>query len=106
MRKPHLFIRKLKTIDALPTCAILVRDVSTLHHEFRQYSVENVALVRQVCALFSCAETSEVLNCFGHLAFEKLKHYPAFGVLSLSLAIFRAHFKIKIDLRIAGVKLG
>jgi hypothetical protein len=68
--QPDLLIREFRAIDRPPSRAILHSDVSTLHHETRNHTVEYISLKSQIMYIVSCAEGSEILSCLGDLGLE------------------------------------
>jgi hypothetical protein len=51
----EVFIIEFVAIDALPTCAIEVGEVTPLDHELRDDAVEETVFVVQTISLFTCA---------------------------------------------------
>jgi len=88
----EVFIGKLRSVNRFAPSSIKVSEVTTLHHETFNNSVEDAALVVQRLARelaptsLSCAELSEVLRGSGHDVLEKLHDNSAFG-LSVDLDV-------------------
>jgi len=100
MRKPDLFIIKLITIDTLTSSSVLLCDITTLHHEIWNNSMENVALIRQT--LITSANASEIFSSLRDLLIEKFKDYSARLIAFFS---FFSNSQIKESLRIFNGKI-
>ena len=96
MGDPDSLVCELAAIDALATSAVLVGDVSALHHELRDDAVEDVVLVAE--ALVASADGSEVLSSLGHMLVEQLKHHSA--LLESFFALF-TDGKVEVGLGVA-----
>ena len=97
VRKPKLLVWEFSSINWLSSNTILLCNISALHHEVWNNSVENVIFVVQLWSFFSCWQTAEILNSFRDFLFKKLKYYTAF--------FFISNFKIKVNLRVINLKL-
>ena len=73
MREPDTLIVEFVTVDGLSASAVLVGDVTALHHEALDDSVEDVALVMKSLALLTCADHAEILCCLRNLLGEQLE---------------------------------
>ena len=63
------------SVNRLSTCAISMRKITSLSHEVRDDPMEKAVLVAQFLATsalasLSCAQSPEVLGCFGSLVGE------------------------------------
>jgi hypothetical protein len=72
--EPHLFIVKLVPINTRASCAILVGDISSLHHKFRDHSVENLSLIAEPSLVISSTYLSEILRSVWVFVLEKLEN--------------------------------
>ena len=98
MWKPHFLIRELSTINGHATSAVLVCNVSALHHEFFDHSMEDIVLKGKLSAFLTSAQASEVFNCFGHFRLEQLHHDPALLVVQVA---FLTNLYVEEDLRVS-----
>ena len=100
MRVPNLLVVKPITVDAHPSRAISHRSVASLHHEACNDTMEAVALVVKLFALFARAQSPEVLTGLGHVS-EELEDNAARLVALFPLS---ANRDIKVGLRVFGVE--
>lgn len=103
MGQPDSFIVKLTAEDRHAACAVLLGDVATLHHEARNYAVEDVPLVVEDTSFLTCAEAAEVLGCLRDLVLEELEDHSA-SLRFLTLA--RTNLDVHEYLRILYVEIG
>lgn len=98
MREPDAFIIEFVTIDGLPTSAILAGDVTALHHEALDDSVEDVALVMKSLALLTSANCAEIFGSLRDLLGEQFEDDSA------SDRLFTSDFNVKVDLRVVDLE--
>ena len=92
MWEPDTLIVEFATVDGLPASAILVGDVTSLHHEALDDSVEDVALVMKSLALLTCADYAEIFSSLRDLLGEQFEDDSA------SDWLFTSNFNVKVDL--------
>ena len=73
MWEPDALIVEFVTVDGLAASAILVGDVTALHHEALDDPVEDVALVMKSLTLLTCADNAEILCSLRDLLGEQLE---------------------------------
>jgi len=78
----EMFIRKLVTINALPSCSISTGEVTSLYHKIWDYTMKVAALEMKVFAtlshtLVSFAQMHEVCCCFWHVLSVQADDNPA-----------------------------
>ena len=73
MWEPDTLIVEFVTIDGLAASAILVGDVTALHHEALNDSVEDVALVMKSLPLLTSTDHAEILCCLRDLLGEQFE---------------------------------
>ena len=100
MREPDTLIVEFVTIDGLSASAILVGDVTTLHHEALDDPVEDVALVMKTLALLTCTDHAEILCCLRNLLGEQFEDDSAGEWL------FTSDFNVEVDLRVVDLEFG
>jgi len=101
MRKPHSFIIEFVTINALATSAVLISDVTSLHHEVFDDAMEDVAFVAKTIFLTS-TDASEVFSSLWHLFVEELKDHSSFVMTFFS---FYADLDVEEGLRVVNIEL-
>ena len=100
MREPDTLIVEFVTVDGLAASAILVGDVTTLHHEALNDPVEDVALVMKSLTLLTCADHAEILCCLRDLLGEQFEDDSA------GEWFFSSDFNVKVDLRVVDLEFG
>ena len=103
MRQPYLLIIEATAVNALATGSISSCDITTLHHEASNVTMEKVALVVELRSPLASAEHAEVLCRLGHHIVEDLENYFAIMVSWLSLF---ANRDIHEDLDVLRVEVG
>ena len=98
MWEPDTLIVEFVAVDGLPTSAILVGDVTSLHHEALDDSVEDVALVMKALTLLTCADCAEIFSCLRDLLGEELEDDSA------SDWLFTSDFNVKVDLGVVDLE--
>ena len=98
MREPDTLIIEFVTVDGLPASAILVCDVTALHHETLDDSVEDVALVMKSLALLTSADCAEIFGSLRDLPGEQFEDDSA------SEWFFTSDFNVKVDLRVVDLE--
>ena len=89
---PNALIFKLTSVYALMACAVRVYNLTTLHHEFRDHSLNLSPFVEQVLAKLSSAESPKVFACLWQVLVEQLNHDAMFLVSYFSrLADLNVH---------------
>ena len=88
MAQLEVLVRELVPVNTFTACAIKVSEVSALHHEILDHSVENGVLVGQklasrlASAKLPSAELSEILGSARDNVFEELHCYPSLWIAS------------------------
>ena len=100
MWEPDTLIVEFVTVYGLPASAILVGDVTSLHHEALDDSVEDVALVMKPLTLLTCANCAEIFSSLRDLLGEQFKDDSASDWLVTS------DFNVKVDLRVVDLEFG
>lgn len=77
MREPGVLVVELGPVDRHAARAVAVGRVTALHHETRDDTVEDAALVVELRALLTRAKGSEVLCGLRDVLGEQLKDYTA-----------------------------
>jgi hypothetical protein len=77
VREPGVLVVELGPVDRQAARPVAVGRVTALHHETRDHTVEDTALVVQLRALLTRAKGSEVLGGLRDMLREKLKDYAA-----------------------------
>ena len=95
MLMEEVLIIKFLPVNGPAPCSILVGDISSLDHKFRDDTVEYAVLIPELIVFlvfsFTCAKTPEILCCLGHIGeqFElnpaEYLHFFLFIVLVLDL---------------------
>lgn len=98
MWEPDTLIVEFVTVYRLPTSAILVGDVTSLHHEALDDSVEDVTLVMKPLALLTCADHAEIFSSLRDLLGEQFEDDSASDWLVAS------NFNVKVDLRVVDLE--
>ena len=75
---PNSFIWEFASVNALVTLSIRCNNFSSLHHKFRDHSLNLAAFVKKVCAHLSSTKRSEVLNSLWQEILEQLNNDPLF----------------------------
>lgn len=81
---PDALISELGSVDTLVALTIRSHNLATLHHEVSDHTLDRTALVEQISAHFSCAESSKVLDCLGEQVLEQLNNDPLFTIALLA----------------------
>ena len=81
---PNALIFKLTSINALMASAVRVYNLTTLHHEFRDHSLNLSPFVEQVLTKLSSAESPKVFACLWQVLVEQLNHDAMFLVPNFS----------------------
>jgi hypothetical protein len=98
MWEPDTLIIEFVTVYGLPASAILVGDVTSLHHEALDDSVEDVALVMKSLTLLTCADHAEIFSSLRDLLGEQFEDDSASNWLVTS------DFNVKVDLRVVDLE--
>jgi len=101
MREPHSFIIKFVTINAFTSSAVLISDVTSLHHEVFDDAMEDVAFVAETVLLTS-TDASKVFSSLWHLLIEELKDHSSFVMAFFS---FFTNLDVEVGLRVVNVEL-
>jgi hypothetical protein len=100
--EPHLLIVKLVSINTRTSCAILVGDISSLHHKLRDHSVENLSLIAEPSLVISSTYLSEILSSLWGFVLKKLENDSACLIF---WGIFFTDSNVKVGLGVALFKL-
>ena len=100
MWEPDTLIVEFVTVYGLPPSAILVGDVTSLHHEALDDSVEDVALVMKSLTLLTCADYAEIFSSLRDLLGKQFEDNSASDWLVTS------DFNVKVDLRVVDLEFG
>lgn len=88
----EVLIREFASVDTLSTCSIEVCEVTTLHHETFNHTMENAIFEGKHLARFRASTSltstklTEVLSCTRHNIFEEF-HDNSTGSLTVDLNV-------------------